>query len=240
MSGRKKQMTKQKSRLAFDSDENTESGGKEYDEQLQNIQTGEEVASEVEGPQPGDPKGNPHDYIDKETQKDGVPFDEPNSEHLSAEEGKVYQTSKLHEDAKKQEPGKDSGVLAGVVTHEGHSAGLHLTETGFEVRGKGSAGYIKSEPIAKREHAEEYAKEMLKAHAKLAEREVVAKMTNLSEAGDNQWEGVAPKEKKEHWASLTGNNKHKITACMNAVEGHVDNPGAYCKSLSDEVGYKPE
>jgi hypothetical protein len=229
---------KLKSRLAFDSDEYTETG--EYDEQMQNIQTGEEVASEVEGPQPGDPKGNPHEYLDEKKTKDGVPFDDPNSEHLSAEEDPVYQTSKLHEDAKKQEPGKDSGFLASIVEHEGHSAGVHLTESGFEVRGKGSASYLRSEPIAKREHAEEYAKEMLKAHAKLNEREIVSRNTNLSETADLGWGNIPPKEKKKLWEGLTGSSKHKITACMNKIDGHVDNPGAYCKSLADEVGYKPE
>lgn len=278
----------EKSRMAFDSDENTESNG-------------EEVKSEVEGPTPGDPKGNPHEYIDDEPQEDGVPLDKDNSEHLSNYKGISYEVKKamvgfkvvfngdrdpigpfdsereaheaakkeieesgsqmskgegedqvdkesgaskggahLHEDAKRQEPGKDSGLLASVIEHEGHSAGVHFSEEGYQVRGKGSASYIRSEPIAKREHAEEYAREVLKAHAKLSEREIVSKMTNLSETAGNQWESVSPKEKKSHWASLTGSNKHKITACMNSVEGHVDNPGAYCKSLADEVGYKPE
>ncbi len=204
----------EKSRLAFDSDENTEGG--------------EEVASEVKSPA-GGPKGNPHDYIDENQQVDGEPLDKNNPDHLA----------RMHEDAKKQEPLKDSGQLSGVVEHEGHSAGIYSTEAGHEVRGKGSAAYIKSEPIADREHAEDFAKEMLKAHAKMSEREIVSRNTNLSETAETRFDAMTPKEKRNMWDSLTRGSTHKISACMNKVDGHVDNPGAYCKSLADEVGYKP-
>lgn len=201
----------EKTRLAFDSDETTEDGGTE-------------VKSEAEGPEGGDPKGNPHDYIDDKKQKDGVPLDQNNPEHLSKEgEEPTYQESRL----------------VGVVEHEGHSASIHATEAGHIVKGKGSAGYLSSEPIADREHAEQYAKEVLKAHAKLSEREILSKNTNLSEASNQKWDGVSPKEKRNMWDSLTRGATHKLSACMNKVDGHVDNPGAYCKSLADEVGYKP-
>jgi hypothetical protein len=264
----------EKTRLAFDSDATTESNG-------------EEVKEPVEGPEPGDPKGDPHSYLDDKEQVDGVPLDEPNSEHLSAYKGtnirivekykepyhyyaaevdgdivsawrrtpseatyeaQVFiehrtgemEMSKLHGDANEQEPGQEKGRLVSVIEHEGHSASVHATSEGHVVKGKGSAGYLRSEPISDRDHAEEYAKEMLSAHAKLNEREVLSKMTNLAEVGGESWDGVKPKEKKELWASLTGSAQHKLSACMNRVEGHVDNPGSYCKSLADEVGYKPE
>lgn len=167
---------------------------------------------------------------------DGEPGMQPKGDIEHAEE------DKMHGDANEQEPGQEAGILAGVVEHEGHSAALHQGPEGFVVRGRGGARYIQSEPITKKEHAEEYAKEMLKAHAKLNERQVVERNTNLSEVGDHKlgWESVPSGEKKKLWDSLTGGAKHKITACMGKVEGHVDNPGAYCKSLGDEVGYKPE
>jgi hypothetical protein len=164
------------------------------------------------------------------------------SESEKREVKKAMKNVKLHGDANEQEPGIESGHLVGVVEHEGHSISIHKTSEGHVLKGKGSAGYISSEPIVDKEHAEEYAKELLSAHAKLKERDIVAKNTNLSEVDGERmgWEGVKPKEKKEMWESLTGGATHKITACMNKIDGHVDNPGAYCKSLADEVGYKPE
>jgi hypothetical protein len=329
---------RKRSNMGFDSDENTEA-----------FSQGEEgIAVETMGKEPvwgnsakqpkpqgegkGQPTGNPQDYVSDNPTADGVPFDEPNSEHLSASNEKLlsilreygldpieagmdhdgafatfhgqedahkardlfkragygeseivysvdrgYRTqtkgkklavgegfdpkgaslkggkSKLedydsvkekdmHGDANEQEPGKERNSLLSVVEHEGHSVGIHAGDGGFVVRGKGSAGYIQSEPISDRSHAEEYAKEMLKAHAKLTEREVVAKMSNhLGAEGDERldWGSVSAKEKRNMWDSLTRGATHKISACMNKVDGHVDNPGAYCKSLADEVGYKP-
>lgn len=217
----------------------------ELDEVMQNTVTGEEVEAPHEGAEPGDPKGNPHDYVDKEKSKDGVPFDHPNSEHLAKEDDKVYQTSAKDPKIlpKEQEPGaagSEVSTLAGVVEHEGHSVGIHKDENGFVVRGRGTTAYFKSEPITNQEHAEEHAKEFLKSHAKLTEREIVARTTNLSDVVHMDWSGKSPKEKKAMWESLTGGAKHKISACMNKVDGHVDDPGAFCKSLGDEVGYKPE
>jgi hypothetical protein len=38
------------------------------------------------------------------------------------------------------------------------------------------------------------------------------------------------------WNSLTGDRKHKITACMKKMEGKIDNPGAFCASLARRLG----
>lgn len=256
------------------------------------------------------PTGNPHDYVDEDGTKDGLPFDDPNSEHLAGrplskqieelydleDRQKLPKSEVLEEardllkqatsakdknDLKKliqyceyaiandddyssgnkakkltdgepgqqpvddiqhaEAPGVEQESLVGTVEHEGHSAGIFSGPSGHSVRGRGSAAYLKSEPITQKEHAMDFAKEALKAHAKLTEREIVQKNTNLSEVDDHRlgWDAVTPKEKRNVWDSLTRGSQHKISACMAKVEGHVDNPGAYCKSLADEVGYKP-
>lgn len=41
---------------------------------------------------------------------------------------------------------------------------------------------------------------------------------------------------KSMWNSLTGDRKHKITACMKKMRGKVDDPGAFCASLARKVG----
>lgn len=51
-------------------------------------------------------------------------------------------------------------------------------------------------------------------------------------------DGWTPDTLKDFWSTLTGDRKHKITACMKKFEGIVDNPGAFCGSLAREVGYK--
>lgn len=37
------------------------------------------------------------------------------------------------------------------------------------------------------------------------------------------------------WDTLTGDRKHKVTACIKKMEGKVDDPGALCASLADMV-----
>lgn len=44
--------------------------------------------------------------------------------------------------------------------------------------------------------------------------------------------GWTSKSLKSMWRSLTGKRKHRITACMKKLEGHVDDPGAFCASLA--------
>jgi len=40
---------------------------------------------------------------------------------------------------------------------------------------------------------------------------------------------------KKFWGKLTGDNKHKVTACIKKMEGKIDDPGAFCASLADKV-----
>lgn len=44
------------------------------------------------------------------------------------------------------------------------------------------------------------------------------------------------------WDSLTGERKHKVTACIKKMTGKVDDPGAFCASLADmmEPGWRSE
>lgn len=37
------------------------------------------------------------------------------------------------------------------------------------------------------------------------------------------------------WDSLTGDRKHKVTACIKKMEGKLDDPGAFCASLADTI-----
>lgn len=48
-----------------------------------------------------------------------------------------------------------------------------------------------------------------------------------------------PNKGKEWWDSVTEGKTHKITACMEAAKSFADDPGAFCKSLADDVGYDP-
>lgn len=47
----------------------------------------------------------------------------------------------------------------------------------------------------------------------------------------NYPKGWTKKSAEEFWKSLTGDRKHKRTACIKAMEGKVDEPGAFCQSL---------
>jgi len=40
---------------------------------------------------------------------------------------------------------------------------------------------------------------------------------------------------KSFWNTLTGDRKHKVTACIAKMEGKIDDPGAFCASLADKV-----
>lgn len=53
------------------------------------------------------------------------------------------------------------------------------------------------------------------------------------------WEGKPAAESKHFWNSITGSSQHKITACIRAMTGKVDDPGAFCASLAKKVGYNP-
>lgn len=48
---------------------------------------------------------------------------------------------------------------------------------------------------------------------------------------DNLPKGWTEDSARKFWKTLTGDRKHKRTACMKAMEGKVSNPGAFCQSL---------
>ena len=41
---------------------------------------------------------------------------------------------------------------------------------------------------------------------------------------------------KSMWKSLTGDKKHKVSACMKKMSGKVDDPGAFCGGLASKIG----
>jgi|MudIll2142460700_1097286.scaffolds.fasta_scaffold52579_2 hypothetical protein len=67
---------------------------------------------------------------------------------------------------------------------------------------------------------------------------VLKTATTKAAAWESLPKGWDKKSLKSMWRSLTGSRKHKITACMKKVEGHVDNPGAFCASLARKMGAK--
>jgi len=56
----------------------------------------------------------------------------------------------------------------------------------------------------------------------------------------NKWtklpKGWTEDSLKSFWNSLTGDRKHKITACMKKMAGKVDDPGAFCGGLASRLG----
>jgi hypothetical protein len=54
-------------------------------------------------------------------------------------------------------------------------------------------------------------------------------------AWENLPKGWTEDSVKDFWNSLTGDNKHKVTKCISEMEGNVDDPGAFCASLADQV-----
>jgi len=40
---------------------------------------------------------------------------------------------------------------------------------------------------------------------------------------------------EKFWSSLTGDVKHKVTKCIKRMEDKMDDPGAFCASLADQV-----
>ena len=47
--------------------------------------------------------------------------------------------------------------------------------------------------------------------------------------------GWTSESRKKFWDSLTGDVKHKVTKCIERMDGKVDDPGAFCAALSDRV-----
>jgi len=48
--------------------------------------------------------------------------------------------------------------------------------------------------------------------------------------------GWTEKSLKKFWNSLTGDKKHKITACMKKMKGKMADPGAFCGGLASRLG----
>ena len=57
-------------------------------------------------------------------------------------------------------------------------------------------------------------------------------------AWDNLPPGWTQDSVESFWDSLTGDVKHKVTKCMEQMQGKVDDPGAFCGSLGSAVGYR--
>lgn len=41
---------------------------------------------------------------------------------------------------------------------------------------------------------------------------------------------------KKFWGSLTGDRKHKVTACIAKMKDKMDDPGAFCGGLASKLG----
>ena len=54
-------------------------------------------------------------------------------------------------------------------------------------------------------------------------------------AWDNLPTGWSQKSLKKMWDTITGDRKHKVTACIKKMTGKVDDPGAFCASLADKM-----
>ena len=57
----------------------------------------------------------------------------------------------------------------------------------------------------------------------------------LGAAWDNLPDGWTQDSLNQMWESLTGDRKHKVTACLKKMDGKVDDPGAFCASLADKM-----
>ena len=71
---------------------------------------------------------------------------------------------------------------------------------------------------------------------------LVAESAALEEIEADKWndlpKGWTQESLKKFWGSLTGDRKHKITACMKKMRGKVDDPGAFCGGLASKIGYR--
>lgn len=66
------------------------------------------------------------------------------------------------------------------------------------------------------------------------------KLAQTLKSSADKWKslpkGWTEDSRKKFWDSLTsGSPKHKVTKCIEKMDGKVDNPGAFCGSLSDRV-----
>ena len=65
------------------------------------------------------------------------------------------------------------------------------------------------------------------------------RMSVVEEARQAAWDklpkGWTQASVKKFWESLTGDRKHKVTACIKKMKDKFDDPGAFCASLADKV-----
>lgn len=54
-------------------------------------------------------------------------------------------------------------------------------------------------------------------------------------AWDKLPKGWTQESLESFWKTLTGRNKHKVTACIEKMKDKIDNPGAFCASLADKI-----
>jgi hypothetical protein len=84
--------------------------------------------------------------------------------------------------------------------------------------------------------------EMVTAGLKGAYKSDVTRMVQAAKWGKLP-KGWTEESAKKFWDSLTGDRKHKVTACIKKMEGtEIDDPGAFCASLADkmEPGWRSE
>jgi hypothetical protein len=69
--------------------------------------------------------------------------------------------------------------------------------------------------------------------------QVIEAARNRTAAKGDKWKklpkGWTDESRKKMWDTLTGDRKHKVTACIKKMTGKVDDPGAFCASLADRV-----
>lgn len=58
---------------------------------------------------------------------------------------------------------------------------------------------------------------------------------NKTAAWENLPKGWTQESLNKMWESMTGDRKHKVTACIKKMGGKVDDPGAFCASLADKM-----
>jgi len=66
----------------------------------------------------------------------------------------------------------------------------------------------------------------------------ILKLTGEKESAkwENLPKGWTEDSLKKFWNSLTGDRKHRITACMKKMEGKVTDTGAFCGGLASRLG----
>ena len=76
----------------------------------------------------------------------------------------------------------------------------------------------------------------------IAESVVTAAIKEASQRQADKWEdmpkGWTSESREKFWDSLTGPAEHKITKCMQEMDGKVSDPAKFCGALAARVGYR--